>query len=67
MLLVSLISFVNDSDRVSVFLFQLSPGTLTIGFAYTPSSGAWWFKAGELPVHCRKFIPAFWKQFLDDV
>ena len=38
MLLVSLISFVNDSDRVSVFVFQLSPSTLTIGSACTPSS-----------------------------
>ena len=34
MLLVSLISFVNDSDRVSVFLFQSSLSTLTIGSAY---------------------------------
>ena len=37
MLLVSLISVVNDSDRVSVFVFQLSFSTLTIGSAYPPS------------------------------
>ena len=66
-LLVSLISFANESDRVSVFVFQLRPRTLTIGSEYTPSAQAWRFKAEELLVHCRKFIPAFWKQFLDDV
>ena len=66
-LLVSLISFANEGDRVSVFVFQVRPRTLAIGSAYTPSARAWRFKAGELLVHCRKFIPALWKQFLDDV
>ena len=37
-LLVSLISFVNESDRVSMFVFQFRPRTLTISSAYTPSS-----------------------------
>ena len=60
-LLTSPHSFVNESDGVSVSVFQTSPKTLIVNAALIPSDPACLFNMVELLVHRCKFILALSK------
>ena len=55
---LSLIIFSIESESVSRVEFQVSPKIFVVGAACILSSCALRFRASELEVHWRRFIPA---------